>query len=304
MRTAVLAGLLALAGGGACSPPDGAVPDGPGGTGAADTATAPQAPIALEDAAGRRVVLDRPAARIVALVPSVNQILLALGAGDRLVGRTDYDTLPALAGLPSVGGGLGPDLETLALLKPDLVVRFAGDSDTATPAWLDELGVAHVAVRPDRIADVLRIIGWMGRLTGRGEAAARLADEIRDELDAVRQATDPLPTVRTAYLMGGTPPWTAGPDTFIDELIGLAGGENVFGDLERRYAPVSPERVAAREIDVILASEEARVDPRVVGGRTVRRVSPRVQIPGPWLGAAAREVAQALHPDLDVGGPR
>lgn len=293
------AALLALAALAGCDPSgggsDGPRTDAPG--------TAPPA-IEVVDAGGRTVQLPAPARRIVSLVPSVNQILLELGAGDALVGRTDYDTVPALRGLPSVGGGLGPDLETLAALRPDLVVRFAGDSDTATPTWLDELGVAHLAVRPDRIADVFDIVAWMGRVTGRVAPAGALRDRLSRELEAVAAATAPFAPVRTAYLMGGTPPWTAGGGTFIDELITLAGGVNVFADLDRLYAPVSPEVVASRDVDVFLVSRDAEVDPRVVGDRTVRTLSPDVQLPGPRLGEAAREVARALHPELRLGGAR
>lgn len=259
-------------------------------------------PVEVVDATGRRVRLLEPARRIVSLVPSVNQILFEIGAADGVVGRTDYDTLPALAELPSVGGGLGPDLETLASLRPDLVIRFAGDSDTATPAWLDELGVPHLAVRPDRIADVFAIIDAMGRVTGRSAAADTLATRLRAELYAVAAAVDTLPPVRTAYLMGGTPPWTASGGTYIHELVELAGGVNVFADLERLYAPVSPEVVASQQVDVFLVSRDADIDARMVGERPVRALSPGVQLPGPELGAAAREVARALHPGLELGG--
>lgn len=298
-----LAGILLALAAAACAPEAGPPEGGEGARATEDAGETRNARVTITDAVGREVVLRERARRIVSLVPSVNQILVEIGAADRLVGRTDYDTLSTLRGLPSVGGGLGPDLETLATLQPDLVVRFAGDSDTATPEWLDELGVPHLAVRPDRIADVFEIIEWMGSVTGRGEAAAGLRGELEAELDAVAAAVSGLPPVRTVYLMGGTPPWTAGGGTFIDELIAVAGGRNVFDDLERLYAPVSPEVLATRRVDVVLVSSTAEVDERILRGRAVRRVSERVQLPGPWLGAAAWEVARALHPEAGPGGP-
>lgn len=251
------------------------------------------------DAEGRRVALAAPARRIVSLVPSVTATLVELGATERLVGRTAYDTAQALAHLPSVGGGLGPDLEALAALAPDLVIRFGGDSDRRTPARLDDLAIPHLAVRPDGVADVWTVLDQLGTLLGLESRADDLAASLRGELDAVRAAVAGLPEVRAVYLMGGSPPWTAGAGTYLHELVELAGGTNVFADMEGLYGAVSPEVVATRPVDVVLLADGAQVDPRLLEGRRVERLSAAVQIPGPDLAAAAREVARALHPGLD-----
>lgn len=289
-RLAVL-GMVWLA---ACEPPavDHAVPAEP----------SVHDSVLLTDAAGRPIELEAPARRIVSLVPSVTHVLVALGAADRLVGRTDYDTISEVRELPSVGGGLGPDLESLLLLDPDLVIRFAGDSDSATPARLDELGIAHLAVRPDRLADLDTIIGWMGAVSGQGPQARQLQDQIHRALDRVRSAVADAPRVRVAYLMGGTPPWTAGPGTYIDELIEVAGGVNAFADLGRLYGPVSPEAVATREIDVLLVAGGVQLDPRMQGDRRVHELQADLQMPGPQVIEALLEVARGLHPDLAFDG--
>jgi len=236
--------------------------------------------------------------RIVSLVPSATAVLLALGAGESLVGRTDFDTARALAHLPSIGVGLQPDLERLLELRPDLVIRFAGPSDETTGERLDRLGVRHVAVRPDRVEDVRGVIRRLGDLTGRRHAADSLLSSLDAALAEVRAAVSGRPPVRTAYLLGGTPPWVAGPGTYIDELIGLAGGVNVFGDLDRLYAPVSPEELVARPVDVLLTARGAKVDRALVRGTPLRELGPGVELPGPALGDAAREVARALHPGI------
>lgn len=237
-----------------------------------------------------------PPERIVSLVPSATQVLVALGQAERIVGRTDFDTTAALADVPSVGGGLQPDLERLVALAPDLVIRFAGPSDAATAEHLDRLGIAHLAVRPDRIGDVREIVHRLGTLTGSTARADSLVRTVDRDLDEVRRAVAGRPRVRAAYVLGGTPPWVAGPGTFIDELIRLAGGENVFSDLDRLYAPASPEELATRDVDVYLTSSGATVEPRLLRSAPVKELSARVQIPGPDLGEAAREVARALHP--------
>src|SRR5690606_182581 len=136
--------------------------------------------VELVDASGRTVTLPRAASRIVSLVPSATLTLHALGAADRLVGRTDYDTESWAADLPSVGGGLDPDLETIVALRPDLVVRFAGEQDPRTPARLDDLGIPHVAVRPDRVDDVYRTV----EILGRGRPIVLRSEEHASELQS------------------------------------------------------------------------------------------------------------------------
>ena len=254
-------------------------------------------PVVLVDAGGRPHNFTMPPARILSLVPSANAVLLALGEGKRLVGRTDFDTAGAVAHLPSVGGGLGPDMETVLDLRPDLVIRFAGPSDADTPARLDRAGVAHFAVQPDGIEDVRGIVRQLGALTGRGSAADSLVARIDSVLADVRARVAVLPPVRTAFVLGGRPPWVAGPGSFIDEVLRAAGGVNVFADLDRLYAPVDPEELVAREVDVFLTSPGVAIDARLVEGVPLRVVHAQLEIPGPELGEAAVAVARALHPE-------
>lgn len=237
-----------------------------------------------------------PPLRVVSLVPSATEILVALGAADRLVGRTDFDTDSTVRSLPSVGGGLHPSLEALTALEPDLVIRFGGETDTATPGHLDRLGVEHVAVRPDRLADVLDIIVVLGELVGRTEAARELRQRIEADLEAVRRRVADEERVRVAYLVGGRPPLVAGPGTFIDDLIRVAGGVNVFDDLDRLYAPVSEEELLARPLDVVLVSEGAGSVPDLPAGALLQEVSADVEIPGIHLASAAEQLARTLHP--------
>jgi iron complex transport system substrate-binding protein len=238
-----------------------------------------------------------PPFRIVSLVPSASEVFIALAEHRRMVGRTDYDTAQVLAQVPSVGGGQEPNLEVLLSLRPDMVIRFEGPQDVRTPEQLDRAGIPHYAIRPDGIADVRRIITELGALIGRTRGADSLVAAIDDALEAVQTSVAPFPPVRTAFVMGGTPPWVAGPGTFIHELIRLAGGVNVFADLSELYAPVSPEELVARGADVYLLLEGTELDVRLTRGVRIERVGAGVQIPGPNLGDAAFEVARALHPD-------
>ncbi len=259
--------------------------------------------VVVVDARGDTVVLPGPAERILSLVPSVTQMLDRMGAAHHLVGRTDYDTLTSIAHLPSVGGGLGPNLEIVRTLDPQVVITFAGESDLRTSRGLRALGIAEVAVRPDRLADIPPIVEILGLVTGRSEDSRTLAEEMTTELGRVRATVASLPPVRAAYLLGGSPPLAASPGTFISDLVELAGGRNVLQDLDGLYAPVSPEILRIRPIDVLLVGQGGHLDERITVGRRVAEIPSWVEVPGPHLGAAAWIVARALHPELAEKAP-
>ena len=247
----------------------------------------------VDDSDARHRFVDAPT-RIVSLVPSATETLLALGLRHRLVGRTDYDALPELAELPSVGGGLQPNLEVLVALKPDLVVRFEGESDRATADRLSDLGIPHFSIQPDGIADVQSSIARLGAITGTRGAADSILADIQQALDEVAMRVQHLPRRKVIYLMGGEPPWVAGPGTYIHELMVAGGADNVFGDLDGLYGPISLEELITREVDLILFSGDG-VPPQL--SAVERAPLPGwVEVPGPRLGEAARAIARLIHP--------
>jgi len=246
------------------------------------------------DASGTTHHMESPARRIISLVPSATLSLGALGAGDLLVARTDYDTAQWVAHLPSVGGGLLPSHETLVALEPDLVIRFEGDQDVETPQVLDQLGIRHVSIRPDRIADIREAIEILGAVSGRNAEANRLLRTMHATLSAVRDESATRDPVRVAYVLGGTPPWVAGFGTYVHEVLEIAGGTNVFDDLGRLYASVSPEEFVAREIDVILTPVAASLPEGLPHGARVVEVGDLLELPGPDVGEVARRVARIL----------
>jgi cobalamin transport system substrate-binding protein len=252
-------------------------------------------PVRLVDAAGDELVLARPARRVVSLVPSATETLRAFGGESVLVGRTDFDTSAWSAALPSVGGGLEPNLEAIVALEPDLVVRFAGTQDPRTPARLADLGIAQLAVRPDRIQDIYRTARALGAATGYTAAADSLVSVIQKGLAAVESRAGELPRVRVAYVLGGTPPWVAGPGTYIDEVMSMVGGDNAFADLGALYSSVSPEELLTRKVDVVLVSAEGAFDASLTPGARVKVVGDALEIPGPEVVDAAYRVAELLH---------
>ncbi len=253
--------------------------------------------VVVRDQAGREVQLPSPPARVISLVPAATGILLAMGEGDRLVGRTDYDGDPAVDHLPSVGGGLHPSLELLTSLDPHIVIRFEGDQDRATPSALERAGIPHLAVRPDRLDDIFEMIALLGDLLGVPGQAEALESELRGELAEVQDRIAGEPPVRTLFLLGGDPPWVAGPGTFLHELVEIAGGLNVLDEGEvPLYGPVSVEEVIRREVSILLIPETGRV-PAGLRRLEVARLSGDVQSPGVGVGESAREISRALHPE-------
>ncbi len=270
------------------SPGDAAAPGG-----SSDTL-----PVRLRDDAGRELAFTVPPQRILSLVPSATAILLALEGGPSLVGRTEFDRQPELSHLPSVGGGLGASLERVLSVRPDLVIRFHGPSDRETAMRLDELGIPHLAVRPDRVDDVFRIVETLGLVLGASARARALTEALRSELEEVRRAAGEQPRRRVAILLGGNPPLVAGPGTFLHDLVTLAGGENLFADGGELYAPTSVEEILRRTPELLLLSDGSLL-PAALAHLPVRRYPSDVEVPGVGVGSSARLFLELLHGDVD-----
>jgi iron complex transport system substrate-binding protein len=198
--------------------------------------------------------------------------------------------------LPSVGGGLDPNPEALLLLDPDLIIRFAQEQNLAGPDEIGDMGFPTFAVRLDHVADVRKMIQDLGAITGSEGRAGELIAEMEDALEEVRQRVSDRTPRRVAYVLGGNPPWVAGGDTYIHEILTAGGGENVFADLGAQYGPVSPEEFLVRSIDILVAPEGVETILPTTGIPLVR-VSPALELPGPDLARAIREVAEILHPE-------
>ncbi|HET7230444.1 MAG TPA: helical backbone metal receptor, partial [Longimicrobium sp.] len=233
-----LAALLAACGGG-------------GGERARPSAPADSA-VQVVDDAGRTVTLPHPARRIVALVPAVTETVIALGAADRLVGRTDYDKGPVVERLPSVGGGLDPSIEKLVSLHPDVVLGWETSGRTELRDRLTALGIPVFSVKTEDTTDVYRSLRNLGRLMARERAADSVAASIRRELDAVRASVAGAPRPSVFFVVWNDPPMTAGPRTFVSHVVEVAGGKNVFADQQALWPNVSLEEIVRRQPDFVV----------------------------------------------------
>ena len=179
---------------------------------------------------GTTIALAAPPARIVSLVPSVTELVFALGGEARLVGITDYcDFPPEARRKPSVGGMVSPSLETIVALRPDVVVATDSGNRQETVDQLRRLGIAVYLVRANRFHDVLEVAARIGQLIGREPATAALTARLHARVDAVARAVSRRSPPRVLYVLWPEPLIVPGRDAIVTELIQLAGGTSIWG---------------------------------------------------------------------------
>lgn len=201
------------------------------------------------------------AERVVSLAPSMTELMLELGAGDRLVGLLDAgERPPALAGLPSVGHYGRFEAETLLALAPDLILLWPGGVSAAQREQLGAFGIPLFEAEPHRLEDIAEQAEALGARVGRGERAHQLADGFRRELRELRQryrrTTAPLPVF---YQVWDQPLYTIGGRQVISDALEVCGARNVFADLALPAPQVSLEAVLARDPAVILVDRPEQV---------------------------------------------
>jgi len=200
-----------------------------------------------------------PAERIVTLSPHLAELAYAAGAGDRLVGTVSWsDYPPAAAGLPRVGDAFRLDLETLAMLSPDLVLAWQGGNPDALLETLAAQGYRVVALAPQSLDDIGEQLARIGQLAGSEVVAEAAAARYRARLAALREAQAGKRPVSVFYQVSRRPLYTVGGRQLISEIIALCGGRNIFAELKALAPAVGMEAVLARNPEVILASDAQR----------------------------------------------
>ncbi len=189
--------------------------------------------VSLVDSRGVTVSLDAVPRRIVSLSPNITETLFALGVGDRMVGRTDYcDYPPQTSGIPSMGDLFSPSIEKIVSLQPDLVIiSTLGQSQTIEAIESTGIPVALID-EPGTMEGTYLLIETVGAATGTDAAAKALTTAMRTRIAAVSESVASL-AAPTVYYVAGFGEWgdfTATGDTFIHDLITLAGGENIAKD--------------------------------------------------------------------------
>ncbi len=246
--------------------------------------------------------------RIVSLNPATTELLFAIGAGGRLVGRTTYDIYPdSVRRVPDLGPGLRPNVEAVLAAHPDLVILYASADNRDADGRLRAAGVRTVAYRVDRLADFSRVAVALGLLTGDTTAARRTIDSVHATLARVRSLTAALPKPSVFWPLWESPLLSVGGGSFLNELLDIAGARNVFGELKDPSPAVTFEELLRRDPDIVLTGSRSRAtllaDPK---WRTLRAVreghvlsidTTIVNGPSSRVGMSAVSLARLLHPD-------
>ncbi|MBN1613954.1 MAG: cobalamin-binding protein [Deltaproteobacteria bacterium] len=268
----------------------------------------------VTDEIGRKVAVPGRPERIVSLAPSITETLFALGLDRCIVGVTNYCNYPEGAkGIPRVGGFINLSLERIAALQPDLIIATADGNRKETVRQLQNLGFEVYVVNPSNIDEIFISIQGIGRITGRTEASESLVAKLKQRVNTVIQRTARLPKPRVFFQVGSDPIVTVGSDTFLDELIALAGGVNVGHGQGIKYPRYSIEGVIASAPDIIVVApmdkrskdfhrikkgwQRWRSIPAVANGRIFRIDPDRVNRSSPRIVDALEELSRMFHPE-------
>jgi len=272
---------------------------------------APQAR-AFTDELGRAVKINFPPQRIVSLAPSVTETLFALGLKERIVGVTGYCDFPEDAkAKEKVGDTLNPNAERIIALKPDLVVITTASQLERLSRQLGELNIPVYVTNPRTVREVVASIRKLGDATGAQAQAKEIADEMDRRINNVERRVKELPKPSVLYVLQTGPLITAGRNTFINDLILLAGGQSISGNETADYPQLSRETAIGRMPEVIVApashgadfvkEEDLRRDfaatPAIRTNRIVKVNADWVDRPGPRIVEGLEQLAQGLHPE-------
>jgi iron complex transport system substrate-binding protein len=255
-------------------------------------AAAPGGSLVAVDDLGDTVRLARPAERVVSLSPATTELVFALGAGDRLVGRTRWDDYPPAArDVPDVGDGIPPNIEAVLARHPDLVLLYRSPQNADAATRFRAAGAQVLVLTLDHLTDVSRLARRLAPLLGRDGAGDSLATAFDSALAAASAGADSLHGPSVLLLAWDQPPMTIGAGSFQSEILARAGGRNIFGDVRSPSATVSLEAIAARNPDLILVTDsgtppfarrpEWQVVPAVRAGHFVHLVSAAFGRPSP-----------------------
>ena len=273
----------------------------------------PAASADFYDALNRPVSIAPPPQRIVSLVPSVTEILFELGLESRIVAATDFCTYPEAAlQIPRVGGYADPSLESIILHQPDLVIAAADINRPALVQKLEGLNIPVYVVHPQTIETTLDTITKIGTVTNAKQKGEQIAAEIRKRIRNVQQQVTSLKPKTTLECVMLQPLTVAGPNTFIADIINIAGGINVVPKGPSRYPTWNSEALLTVDPEAIIVSTYPGQPspkyffdnwPQLQAVRTQQIIEINadwIHRPGPRMILGIEALAKALHPEIKL----
>jgi iron complex transport system substrate-binding protein len=266
----------------------------------------------IVDDSGVSVSLPASVERVVSLAPNLTEIVFAVGAGNRLVGRTSYCDYPAEAkSVAEVGDTLHPSLERIIALKPQVVLVSTASQLEAFTKQLQGHDIAVFVTDPHDLEGVFQSIEQIGEILGQTNNAKEVLEKLRTRAIAVQEKVKDAVRVRVFYQLSEKPLYTAGKDSFVNDLIRRAGGISVSGDVPGAWPRYSDESaLATRPEAIILPSGGSMGDintkvakpleesPAALQGRVYKINGDHLVRPGPRALDGLEEMAHALHPEV------
>lgn len=265
----------------------------------------------VTDEAGRRVRLPIKIERIVSLAPNLTEIVYAVGAGDRLVGDTEYcDYPPDAKRVAKIGDTMHPSIERLIALKPQIVLVSTASQLEAFAKQLDEQKIAVYVTNPRSLEEVFRSIATLGDLFDGHDRAADLVADLRKRADAVEAAVKKVEPLKVFYQVSGEPLYTIGRESYLTDLVHRARGISVTADVPGAFPRYSDEAALAAQPEAIIlpaggsmgtanstVAAPLRNSPAVLHNRVYKISDDHLSRPGPRLVDGLEEMARALHPE-------
>lgn len=268
-------------------------------------------PVTVEDSVGREVEIDERPDSIASMAPSVTETLFEVGAGDRVSGVTTADDYPPeVEEIETIGDYRQPNQEKIIALGTDLLFISFDYSTRSEAEELEETtGADVVVVNPKTVDEALDSVGLVGEAVGNPERAADAEQDLRAELDSIREKVSGEPRPTVFYEVYSDPLQTAGPGSFIHDAIRLAGGKNVAAEAGEAYPSYSQERLIEADPDHYLYGSLSGSTAEDIGDREAYSSLDAVERgnvteinddlisrPGPRIVDGVRQIAEALHP--------
>ncbi len=263
-------------------------------------------PLTVKDQLGRSVVIPSEPKKIIALLPSHTEMIYALGAGTRVIGRDDYSDYPSdVQKLPKLGGLYNPNLEAIIALKPDLVLN--SEYGDLTPK-LEKAGITVWAGSPQRFDDIFTTISTLALIVNREEAAVALNQKIKLEVRDVEIVTKAIKKTSVYYEIDPTP-YSVGPNSFIGSLLSKGGALNIIPAILGDFPQVSPELIVKQNPSVIIGVSCADASKRpgwaniaAIKNNRCYTLTPEqdnlVNRPGPRIAQGLKVIAKMINPSL------
>lgn len=272
-------------------------------------ASSPQVKIKAKDDRGKWIILSQTPHRIISLAPNLTEIIYFLELEEKVIAvSTMCNYPPEVAAKPRVGG-FNPSVEKIISLQPDLILATTAGNRRESIRQLELLGQSVFVTSAKNIDDIFHSIIKIGSITGKKELAVLKTKELRERMKRITSRVKGLPRRRILYLIWHQPIMTAGGNTFLNNLIWLAGGESISRDIKQNIVQLSREEIIKRDPEIIFLPDlkdtklaeqfmqKCEVLTAVRNGAVYSLNEDLILRPGPRIVDGLELMAKIIHPE-------